>query len=134
MLSPLQNQVLQALLKFPTYERAAKEAGVSPQTVRTYLKQEEFSKAYQDATHEAIIQIQQKLLENSGSIVDKLARLALADDIPYTVQNQACRDLLNFGCKYTALLSEVYPEHNEVSAEIADPLSIAFLSFEQGEL
>ena len=125
---------MQALLKFPTYERAAKEAGVSPQTVRSYLRQEEFSKAYQDATHEAIVQIQQKLLENSGAVVEKLARLALADDIPYTVQNQACRDLLNLGCKYTTLLAGVYSERRESSVETADPLSVAFFSFEQGEL
>jgi hypothetical protein len=48
-LTPKQLAVLEALLTCPTQEAAAKKAGVDASTIRRWLKEPAFAKAYRDA-------------------------------------------------------------------------------------
>lgn len=48
-MKPRQTKALQALFTEPTLEAAAKAAGISPRTLRDYMKDPEFQAAYNEA-------------------------------------------------------------------------------------
>lgn len=88
-----------ALLTAPTLAEAAKEAGVSLRTLKRWLKQPEFSDAYQEAKREMLGIATGKLRRAMGVAVTVLTQVAIDRAAPAAARVTASGRILELGLK-----------------------------------
>lgn len=99
-----QLQALEALLSTPTKSAAAERAGISISTLRNYLADEEFARAYHDGLREILddaTHAAQKAMTGAVCVLDQICKNPKSSG---TVRVAAARSLLEFGLKLTEQL------------------------------
>jgi transposase-like protein len=100
----LNNKQLKAipiLIGCDTVEGAAREAGISKNTIYTWMQQEEFSKAVSLARKKLLDKAMNKLMNTSMKAVITLGKLLDADS--ESVRRAAANDVLGHVLKYQEL-------------------------------
>ncbi len=101
-LPPAQEKALTALLASVTIEAAAKKAGMSARTVRRYLEEPEFRRAYLAARRAGLEQATGALQQAAHGAVAALVK-NLSCGAP-SVEVTAARSILDYGLKGLELL------------------------------
>ncbi len=103
-------KALQALLTHPTKKAAAEAAGVSDETLRTYLKDPEFLSAYKHAAAGVMDAATRQLQQTLTVAIERLGKI-LADDGKKTADHlTAIRTALEYSVRFT--------EFNDVLKEL----------------
>lgn len=112
MLNERKQKALSALLTAPTRTAAAKAAGIDPETMRRYLKDPEFLKAYRDAAADTMDCATRQLQGTLNAATDRLLAIVNDDNKPPMTQIAAARALLEFALKFT--------EFNDVLQQLSE--------------
>lgn len=120
-LTPKQERLLLALLIEPTHEAAAAKAGISPATLRRWLRQPEFIRAYRVARRQLVETAIGKLQQASSEAVDTL-RDALTSDHPGTRVKAAVAilDRAYHGTEMLDLVAQVEQQGAAIQALLED--------------
>lgn len=110
-------KALAALLSCNTQEAAAEAAGISPRTLRNYLREPEFMERYRKANGQlvqaATLQIQRSL----APAINALREIAENPEASMGARVQAARGLLEYGIRLSEL-GEVYARIETLEAAL----------------
>jgi integrase len=87
------------LLLEPSFEKAAKRAGVSESTLWRWLRLPEFQEAYRSARRESVSQAIGALQRASSEAVEALRKIMKNTKAPATARVNAARSILEFAIK-----------------------------------
>lgn len=102
-LSAAKLQVISALLTSPTYEEAAKRAGISVRTIFNYKKDPAFIERYEAEKKQIISHTADQLKRSLSDSVLRLWAIVNDPDAAPTAQVTAARAILDFGLSYTEM-------------------------------
>ena len=85
----------------PTKRAAAKAAGISESTLRTYMGNEEFSAAYRQATADVVSDATRQLQLSLSAAIDRLVQIVADDRENSMAAITAARTLLDFALKFS---------------------------------
>ena len=94
-------KLLAALLTSRTKKEAAKAAGISERTMRTYFDDPEFRAAYKQAAAGIMDSATRQLQQNLAAAIDRLGAIVADDEETSANHITAARTLLDFGLKFT---------------------------------
>lgn len=100
-MSPKQEKCLASLLTANSKAEAAAAAGVSARTLRTYLQDPAFQKAYIAAFSELVTEATRQVQRSLSPAISTLKEIVEDKDEATTARISACRCLLEFGLKMT---------------------------------
>ena len=101
MLTPRQNKVLAALLTAPNKAAAAQAAGISPRTLRDYLADEEFQRAYQKAFAGLVEDATRQAQQAISPALSTLLEITEHREEDAQARISAARAILSHGIKLT---------------------------------
>ncbi len=99
------------MLTSSTKASAAKAAGISETTLRTYLKDSEFQKAYKDAFGQLVTEATRQAQQSLSTAILVLRNIAANESENGQTRVAAARSLLEYGLKLT--------EFNDILQELA---------------
>ena len=102
-----QTKALQALLTEPTRRAAAKKAGISESTLRSYLATPDFQENYRVAFSELVTDATRQIQQAISPAVSTLRGIVESADEPATARIQASRAILEFALRMTEALDIV---------------------------
>ena len=117
MLSPKKRKVLEALLKAPTQQEAARLAGVDTKTVYRYLQDPEFQAEYRKAVDGVIGQATKEAQAALSPAIQTLREIMQDVTAGSMPRISAARALLEFGLRLTEIvdiLSKIEGADNNV--------------------
>lgn len=98
-----QKKALAALISEPTKGAAAQKAGISEDTLRRYLADPEFQKAYQAAFSGLVTQATKQAQQSLSPAIDVLREILLDKEQPASARISACRSMLEYGLRLTEI-------------------------------
>lgn len=87
------------LLLEPSFEKAAKRAGISESTLWRWLRTDDFQTAYREARRETVSQAIGALQKASSEAVEALREIMQDKEAPATARVSAARSILEFAIK-----------------------------------
>lgn len=102
-MAPQKEKALAALLKYPTQKQAAEACGIAPRTIRDYLADEEFTKAYRDACREMVESATRQAQQSLNSAISTLREICEDEEAAAGSRISAARTILEFGLRMTEL-------------------------------
>lgn len=115
-LSASQEKAISALLTTPTLHQAAKGAGAGERTLRRWLRQPAFLKAYRDARRECMRQSTARLQHAAAEAVKTLTRAMKDRKASTAARISAARAVLEFS--YRATEADVEAELRRLEDEL----------------
>lgn len=112
MLTARQSKALQALLTYPTKKEAAAAAGISTETLRTYLANEEFQNEYRKAFTGLVIEATRQAQKALSPALSALSDIVKDDEENSSARIAAARSLLEYGLRLTEF-SDILREMDE---------------------
>lgn len=100
-MTPTKERALQSLLTQPTKAAAAEAAGISPRTLRSYLQDAEFQKAYKAAFSGLVTEATKAAQRSLSPAISTLREIVEDMEQPATARISAARSLLEYGLKLT---------------------------------
>lgn len=100
-MTPAKERALAALLIHSSKAEAAEAAGISPRTLRTYLSDGEFQKAYKEAFSGLVSEATRQAQRSLSPAISTLREIIEDEEQPATARISAARSLLEYGLKLT---------------------------------
>ena len=100
-MTPRKEKALAALLTHHTQEEAAEAAGISPKTLRRYLKEPEFQESYRAMFAGLVTDATRKAQSSLTPALDTLREIAVDRKQGSNARIQASRVLLEYGLRLT---------------------------------
>lgn len=94
-------RLLAALLTSRTKKEAAKAAGISERTMRTYFDDPEFRAAYKQAAAGIMGSATRQLQQNLTAAIDRLGKIVADDEESSITQVSAARTLLDYALRFS---------------------------------
>lgn len=98
-MTPTKERALQALLTQRTKAEAATAAGISPRTLRVYLQDPEFQRAYNAAFSGLMEEATKQAQRSLSPAISTLREIVEDEDQPATARISAARSLLEYGLR-----------------------------------
>lgn len=98
-MTPTKEKALAALLSCSSKEKAAQKAGVTSRTLRNYLNDDDFRRAYQQAFGELVDDATRQAQKSLSPALGTLQEIAKNPEAPVSARIQAARALLEYGIK-----------------------------------
>ncbi len=96
-----QEQIISALLTYPTIKAVAEHLNISSTTIYSYLKDEEFKAKYYKAKGEILQQTTTYLQSRTSEAIKIIDDIAKDDTVNAQVRLSACRTMLEYSLKFT---------------------------------
>ena len=106
-MTPNKEKALAALLACPTHEAAARKAGITSRTLRTYLKDQEFAAEYQKRSSQLVSAATMQIQRSLAPAISVLQEIAEDKSANMSSRIQAARGLLEYGIRLSEL-GDVY--------------------------
>ncbi len=116
-------KLLAALLTSRTKKEAAKAAGISERTMRTYFDDPEFRAAYKQAAAGIMDSATRQLQQNLTAAIDRLGKIVEDDEESSITQVSAARTLLDYALRFTEfndILKEMESTEGEAGCIMTD--------------
>lgn len=116
-------KLLAALLTSRTKKEAAKAAGISERTMRTYFDDPEFRAAYKQAAAGIMDSTTRQLQQNLTAAIDRLGKIVEDDEESSITQVSAARTLLDYALRFTEfndILKEMESTEGEAGCIMTD--------------
>ncbi len=101
MLTQRQQRALRALLTQPTKTDAARDAGISPRTLRDYLADEGFQQEYKRAFDELVTDATRQAQRALSPAISALRSIVEDEEESSSARIAAARSLLEYGLRLT---------------------------------